>query len=86
MLICTHTEFRVSVLKMKSIFRKDIEPQCAYCEHGTVTANKDTVICKKQGAIMQSFSKCKKFKYDPLKREPKVISLTNTFSKEDFSL
>ncbi len=71
---------------MKSIFRKDIEPQCAYCEHGTVTANKDTVICKKQGAIMQSFSKCKKFKYDPLKREPKVISLTNTFSKEDFSL
>ena len=55
---------------MKNIFRKDIDPQCAYCEHGTVTANKDTVICKKQGAVMQSFSKCKKFKYDPLKREP----------------
>ena len=73
-------------LKMKSIFRKDIDPQCAYCEHGTVTANKDTVICKKQGAVMQSFSKCKKFKYDPLKREPKVISLTTNFSKEDFSL
>ncbi|MBO5856849.1 MAG: hypothetical protein J6Q87_01220 [Clostridia bacterium] len=71
---------------MKSIFRKDIDPQCAYCEYGTVTANKDTVICKKQGAVMQSFSKCKKFKYDPLKREPKVISLTSTFSKEDFSL
>ena len=42
---------------MKNIFRKDIDPQCAYCEHGTVTANKDTVICKKQGAVMQSFSK-----------------------------
>ena len=76
----------MSVFKMKSIFRKDIDPQCAYCEYGTVTANKDTVICKKQGAVMQSFSKCKKFKYDPLKREPKVISLTSTFSKEDFSL
>ena len=74
------------MFKMKSIFRKDIDPQCAYCEHGTVTANKDTVICKKQGAVMQSFSKCKKFKYDPLKREPKIISLTSTFSKEDFSL
>ena len=71
---------------MKSIFRKDIDPQCAYCEYGTVTANKDTVICIKQGAVMQSFSKCKKFKYDPLKREPKVISLTSTFSKEDFLL
>ena len=71
---------------MKRIFRKDIDPQCAYCEHGTTTANKDTILCKKQGAVMQSFSKCKKLRYDPLKREPKVISLTSTFSKEDFSL
>ena len=76
----------MSVFRMKSIFRKDIDPQCAYCEYGTVTANKDTVICKKQGAVMQSFSKCKKFKYDPLKREPKVISFKGDFSKEDFSL
>lgn len=71
---------------MRNLFKKDIDPQCAYCEHGTTTADKGTVICKKQGAVMQSYSKCKKFKYDPLKREPKVIALTNTFTKEDFSL
>ena len=71
---------------MKSIFRKDIDPQCAYCEHGTTTANKETVLCKKQGAVMQSFSKCKKFKYDPLKREPKVVRLLSDYKKEDFSI
>jgi hypothetical protein len=71
---------------MKNIFKKNIDPQCAYCEHGTSTADKNTVICKKQNAIMQSYSKCKKFRYDPLKREPKVISLVSDFSKEDFSL
>lgn len=69
---------------MRSIFKKDIDPQCAYCEYGTTTAEKSTVICKKQGGIMQSYSKCRKFKYDPLKREPKVISLASNFSKEDF--
>lgn len=71
---------------MKSIFKKNIDPQCAYCEHGTATADTSTVICKKQGAVMQSYSKCKKFKYDSLKREPKSITLSSDFSKEDFSL
>lgn len=71
---------------MKSIFKKDIDPQCAYCEHGTTTADKETVLCKKQGAVMQSFSKCKKFRYDPLKREPKVVKLLSDYKKEDFSI
>ena len=68
------------------IFNKSIEPQCALCEYGSLAENGKTVLCRKVGGIMQSFSKCKKFKYDPLKREPKVISLKNDFSKEDFSL
>ena len=71
---------------MNNIFRKDIDPQCAYCEHGTTTANKETVICKKQGAVMQSFSKCKKFKYDPLKRQPRSPVFNGDFSKEDFEI
>ena len=68
------------------IFNKAIEPQCAFCEHGSPIGDGETVLCRKVGGVMQSFSKCKKFKYDPLKREPKVISLTSTFSKDDFSL
>lgn len=68
------------------IFNKDIEPQCSLCEHGSVTENGASVLCRKAGGIMQPFSKCKKFKYDPLKREPKIIKIANDFSKEDFSI
>ncbi len=69
-----------------SIFKKDIEPQCAYCEHGTLTEDKDSVLCLKQGGVMKSYSKCKKFRYDPLKREPKSVKFSGDFSKEDFSI
>lgn len=68
------------------IFNKTTEPQCAFCEHGSPIVDGNTVLCRKIGGIMQSYSKCKKFKYDPLKREPKVISFKGDFSKEDFSL
>ena len=68
------------------IFNKSIEPQCAFCEYGSSVGNDETVLCRKIGGIMQPFSKCKKFRYDPLKREPKVISFSGDFSKEDFSL
>ena len=43
-------------------------------------------ICEKIGGVMQPYSKCRRFKYDPLKREPKVITLNRDFKKEDFSL
>ena len=68
------------------IFNKETEPQCAFCEHGSPLGDNKTVLCRKVGGIMQSYSKCKKFKYDPLKREPKVISFSGNFTKEDFSL
>lgn len=70
-----------------SIFKKDIEPQCAFCEHGTTIAN-ESVLCKKADGIMSPYSKCKKFKYDPLKRQPKVLKTVSgsEFSKEDFQI
>lgn len=68
------------------IFNKSIEPRCAFCEFGSPIGEGQTVLCRKAGGIMQSYSKCKKFKYDPFKREPRVISFSGDFSKEDFSL
>ena len=44
------------------IFNKAIEPQCAFCEHGSPVGDGETVLCRKVGGVMQSFSKCKKFK------------------------
>ncbi len=65
------------------IFNNPDEAQCATCEYGTGTQQ---IICRKQGAVMQASSKCKKYKYDPLKREPKTVSLKSDYSKEDFEL
>lgn len=71
----------------RSVFKKDIEAQCKYCEFGSVSADKSAVLCQKAGGVMQPFSKCRKFKYDPFKREPKFLSFNNSeFEKDDFSL
>ncbi len=68
------------------LFKSSIEPQCAYCEHSEIAPGGNVAVCRKIGGIMQLHSKCKKYKYDPLKREPKTISLSGDYSKEDFEL
>ncbi len=68
------------------IFKKETEPQCSLCEYGSATADGTAIICRKAGGIMQPFSKCRKFRYDPLKREPKTIRISKDFTKEDFTL
>lgn len=69
-----------------NIFKGNNEPQCAYCEFAEITEGSQVIVCRKIGGIMQLYSKCKKYKYDPLKRQPKSISFSNDFSKEDFQL
>ncbi len=68
------------------LFKSKSEPQCAYCEYAQITEGGDVAVCRKVGGIMQLHSKCKKYKYDPLKREPRTIMLSNDFSKEDFEI
>jgi hypothetical protein len=68
------------------LFKGKTEPQCAHCEYAEIADGSEVVVCRKIGGIMQLYSKCKKFKYDPLKREPRAILLSSVFSKEDFSL
>ena len=50
------------------IFRNDIEPCCAYCECGRQVSI-DRVACMKRG-IVPLYGACRKFIYDPLKRQP----------------
>lgn len=68
------------------IFKGNNEPQCAHCEFAEITQGSEVIVCRKIGGIMQLHSKCKKYKYDPLKRQPKSISFSNDFSKEDFEI
>ena len=61
-------------LKMRK-HRKDdnLEKVCAFCEYGTLLpadAQGNTfVLCKKNGMVKDT-SVCRKFSYDPLKRNP----------------
>ena len=68
------------------LFRKDIEPCCAYCKRGTPVSETE-VMCLKKG-VVSSEGSCRAFRYDPLKRvPPRPLKLnTDKLSKEDFSI
>ena len=66
---------------MRNPFRKDIEPRCAYCAHGSAV-NECEVACSRRGVVDGSDH------YDPLRRvPPRPASLDpKAHSPEDFSL
>ena len=68
------------------LFRKDIEPRCAYCSYAA-PAEPDTVICRKKGIRLET-DKCRKFHYDPLKRVPPRPTQMDfeKYDDRDFSL
>ena len=69
-----------------SLFRKDIEPRCAYCARGS-RIGEDEVACVKRGVVACA-EHCGAFQYDPLKRiPPRPVSLgTDKLTQEDFDV
>lgn len=68
------------------LFKKEIEPRCAYCAHGTRLEG-DSILCRKKG-VVQAGSHCRSFRYDPLLRvppRPAVLDLSR-LEDEDFTL
>ena len=68
------------------LFRKNIDPRCAYCEKGA-RINDGEVACIKRG-IVPAEHHCSGFSYDPLKRiPPRPMKLhTEKLKEEDFAL
>ena len=50
------------------MFRKSVEPACAYCRHSRKAEDED-YICVKQG-IVSAWDSCRRFSYAPLRRVP----------------
>ena len=46
----------------------DYSKVCLYCENATVLQGENTVLCKYKGVVSEDYV-CRKFVYDPLKRE-----------------
>lgn len=55
--------------KMKN--KPEIEKFCKYCERASSLSDPDSMLCSKKG-IVGAGGKCRSFRYDPLKREPKI--------------
>ncbi len=69
-----------------ALFRKNIEPRCAYCAKGSAISERE-VICQRKGIVAAEFH-CRAFRYDPLKRvPPRPVKLeTSRLTEEDFKL
>ena len=68
------------------LFRKNIEPRCAYCARGA-RIDDGHVACVKRGVVADT-DKCHAFCYDPLRRMPSQPAELNTsrLSPEDFQV
>ena len=69
----------------KRFFGKNIVPACAYCERGVPSEGENTILCLRYG-VTSPYFKCRRFRYDPLRRIPKIPPPLPTFSLEDFTL
>ena len=68
-----------------NLFRKNMEPRCAYCAKGSQISDTE-VACVKRG-IVAAEDHCGAFRYDPLKRvPPRPVKLEPKLKQEDFSL
>lgn len=73
------------ILKQKLFNKKKYTARCDSCFHGRLSADKESVLCVKNGIMMPGYC-CKKYKYDPLKRRPDRPPELHQFKPEDFNL
>lgn len=68
------------------LFRKKIEKACVYCVHAA-KLDEESCLCAKKG-IVSPDARCRKFRYDPLKRVPRRQKPKDfsEFDHTDFSL
>ncbi len=64
--------------------RCEITKCCALCEIGRPSPDGGSVLCTKNG-VMARTDICRKFRYDPLKRDPELPK-KQKFEQSDFDL
>ena len=65
--------------------KKTYPPQCAYCKRGRPSPDGTAVLCAKQG-IMAPDDHCRRYAYDPLRRQPQAAPLLPEADPADFTL
>lgn len=70
---------------MKLLLNKKIQPKCEYCQRGSRTKDGTMILCVKKGIVALHY-KCRKFKYDPLLRDPQSRPELPKFDPSDFEI
>lgn len=69
----------------KKMFDKNIPKKCGYCFFADTAISSGKVLCLKKGPV--DFEDCcRKYKYNPLLREPLKMQPQKDFKEEDFIL
>jgi len=63
------------------LFYRNITPSCSYCRLGSSIGNGE-IACLRRG-ITSAGGSCRRFVYDPLKREPESPSVLNKKQREE---
>ncbi|MGI5970958.1 MAG: hypothetical protein ACOX7P_04450 [Oscillospiraceae bacterium] len=66
------------------LFRKDIEPACAYCVNSD--GEYEQLRCLRKNISVEPQQSCWSFKYDPLRRTPIRSPFLSEMDGEDFKL
>lgn len=69
----------------KELFGSKIDPACGYCSFGKPTNDGSRILCLHVGVTMPHYS-CRKFRYDPLLREPTRQQQLPKYDKSEFEL
>lgn len=66
-------------------FNKKLSHRCEYCVYGKPLGDGREIVCRKRGVTLIDDT-CRKYKYDPLKRNPDSVKIKGDFTAEDFSI
>ena len=70
-------------LSKKKLFGNNIPPQCEYCRYSTKN-NSGKLSCPYGAGTLEDT--CKRYEYNPLKREPRSVQTLPKFTADDFKL
>ena len=60
-------------------------PACSLCEYGRWDGSHTAVLCKEKG-VMQPDGHCRRFRYDPFRREPRRRPSLPEYDPKDFEI
>jgi hypothetical protein len=69
----------------KNLFTNNDEGRCALCLHGKTASDPSKILCCKKG-VVDAGSRCRRYRYDPLKRVPHHAPVLPSFDSGDFKL